>query len=415
MKIREVIVVGAGPYGLSTAAYLQQAGIEAYVVGKAMAYWKEHMPRGMFLRSGIEASSIAAPQKHLSLAAYQKATGRRVVEPIPIEDFIRYGLWFQERVAPNVDSRCVRNISHESGVFELTFEDGERMRARCAVLALGIGPFGYRPDVFAGVPGELAIHSSEVTEPTQFRGKRVAIIGKGQSALESAALLHESQANVQVLSRSSEIEYLGYPWRVKLFRTVTPGPLRRFSHTVFPPTDLGGFRTVRTIADPVKSGRQRPEVQEALARSVTRPIGAYWLRSRLEKVPIRTGVFVERADVIGEGVQLKLSDGSATWVDRVILGAGYRVDISRWRILDQSFSQRVERTTEGYPALTTGLETSVTGLYMMGVVAEKTLGPALRFVAGTWNAGPRATRAIVERERVHFNGQYESASRQFPT
>ena len=113
--------------------------------------------------------------------------------------------------------------------------------------------------------------------------------------------------------------------------------------------------------------------------------------------------------------KVPISHGTAPWADRVILGAGDRVDISRCRIVDQSLSQRVERTTEGYPVLTTGLETSVKGLYMVGVVAEKTLGPALRFVAGTWNAGPRATRAIVERERVHFNEQYESASRQFPT
>src|SRR5207249_7403988 len=107
--------------------------------------------------------------------------------------------------------------------------------------------------------------------------------------------------------------------------------------------------------------------------------------------------------------------GQRYLVDWAILGAGYRVDISRCRILDQSLSQRVERTTEGYPVLTTGLETSVKGFYVVGVVAEKTLRPALRFVTGTRNAGPRATRAIVERERVHFNGQYESASRQFPT
>ena len=89
MKRTEVIIVGAGPYGLSTAAYLRHAGIETCVVGKAMAFWKERMPRGMLLRSFIEASSIAAPEKHLSLAAYQKVAGHRVVEPIPIEDFIR--------------------------------------------------------------------------------------------------------------------------------------------------------------------------------------------------------------------------------------------------------------------------------------------------------------------------------------
>ena len=395
MKKKEVVIVGAGPYGLSMAAYLLDAGVEPYVIGQPLAFWKRHMPKGMLLRSGIEASNIAAPQKQLSLAGYERATGTKFRAPIPIEDFIAYGEWFQTQVAPTLDTRSVRRVSQNGSGFDLTLEDGESVHARSVVLALGIGFFTHRPEQFAHIPTHLAPHASELSDPSQFKGNRVAVIGAGQSALEHAALLHEDKADVEILTRSAGPEYLVYPWRRKLFRTLTPGPLRPFSYRVFPPTDLGGFTTVRTIADPEKFKRASPEVQEALAREVTKPIGAYWLPSRLRGVRVRTGVSVERVERVQNGLKLALSDGSTTWVDRVVLGTGYRVDVGKYHILDEALRRNILRAPDGYPSLTMNLQTSIQGLYMVGVVAERALGPTLRFVTGTSNAGPRLTAAIT--------------------
>ena len=84
-----------------------------------------------------------------------------------------------------------------------------------------------------------------------FRRKRLAVIGKGQSALEYAALLHEQKADVQIVTRSGFIDYLPPRWRLRLFRNLTPGPLRPLSYMIRPPTDLGNIRTARLIADPL--------------------------------------------------------------------------------------------------------------------------------------------------------------------
>lgn len=226
VRTKEVVVIGAGPYGLSTAAHLQDAGVEPYVIGQSMAFWKKNMPGGMLLRSKSEASNIAAPQKHLSITAYEKAIGRKIADPLPIEDFIAYGEWFQKQVVPDLDTRQVRNVSHNQDIFELTLDDGERMHAKSVVLALGIGPFFYRPEQFAGIPRELAPHSSDLSDFSQFRGKRIAVIGKGQSALEYAALLHENQVEVQILTRAPALAFRPFAWRKHLFRQLTPGPLR---------------------------------------------------------------------------------------------------------------------------------------------------------------------------------------------
>ncbi|MGI5512851.1 FAD-dependent monooxygenase [Streptomyces sp. CA-106131] len=49
-----VLIVGAGPYGLSAAALARERGMDTQVVGRPMGFWHEHMPEGMLLRSGTD-------------------------------------------------------------------------------------------------------------------------------------------------------------------------------------------------------------------------------------------------------------------------------------------------------------------------------------------------------------------------
>jgi thioredoxin reductase len=363
-----------------------------------MAFWKKNMPGGMLLRSKSEASNIAAPQKRLSITGYEKAIRRKLANPLPIEDFIAYGDWFQKQVVPNLDPRHVQNVSHDGRIFEITLDDGERVYAKSVVLALGIGPFRYRPEQFAGIPRGLAPHSSDLNDFSQFRGRRVAVVGKGQSALEYAALLHENQVEVQILTRAPALTFHSFAWRKNLFRRLTPGPLRGISYRILPPTDLGDIRTARKMADPDLFRQQSPDVQEKLLKDCAKPVGSYWLPSRLESVRVRTGVSVAGVERVGSGLKLALSDGATDQVDLVVLATGYRIDISKYHILDSSLMRHIQKTPDGYPVLDTSLQTSVDGLYMAGVIAEKTLGPTLRFVTGTSNAGPRLAAAVAGKQ-----------------
>ncbi len=395
VQTKEVVVIGAGPYGLSAVAHLQDAGAEPHVIGQSMAFWKNNMPAGMLLRSKSEASNIAAPQKCLSIAAYEKTIKRKIADPLPIEDFIAYGEWFQKQVAPSLDTRHVQQVSHDGTVFNLTLDDGEKLQAKSVILALGIGPFLHRPEQFAEISRELAPHSSDLNNFSRFTGKRVAVIGRGQSALESAALLREDGAEVQILTRDPALIFRPYAWRKHIFRKLTSGPLLPLSYRIIPPTDLGDVWTARKMANPDLFRRQAPEVQEQLLRACARPIGAYWLQPRLQDVRVRTGVSVARAAIAGTGLRLELSDGTIDNVDFVVCATGYRIDISKYQILDSSLRQHTQKTADGYPVLDMSLQTSVSGLYMAGVIGERTLGPTLRFVTGTSNAGPRLAAAIT--------------------
>jgi len=398
-QTKEVVIIGAGPYGLSAAAYLRSVGIEPHVIGRPMSFWKDNMPSKMLLRSKCEASNIDAPQKHLSIKGFERVAQRKFADPLPIEDFIKYGNWFQKEVAPNIESRLVRKVLRNNGTFEATLEDGEKLHAHSVILALGIGFFLTKPPEFAGISSELAPHSSEVGDLAKFKRLRVAVLGKGQSALEYAAILHENGADVIIVTRAPQLAYRPFAWRKNLFRTLTSGPLLPFSHMVFPPTDLGTIKTARVMANPEKFRRQTPEVQAQLLKDCARPVGAYWLEPRLQGVQVKTSVTVSSVEANGGRLNLFLSDGSKEQVDRIVLATGYKIDISRFGILDSVLKQEIKQTSDGYPVLQTSLETSVPGLFMTGVVGERTLGPTLRFVTGTNNAGPRLAAALAGKRK----------------
>src|SRR5262245_37297301 len=105
--VHDVAIIGAGPYGLSAAAHLRAAGVEAKIFGHAMGFWERHMPAGMLLRSSWDACHISDPEQRLRLDDYQAETKAQFGRPVPLSDFLAYGRWFQRRIAPDLDPRRV--------------------------------------------------------------------------------------------------------------------------------------------------------------------------------------------------------------------------------------------------------------------------------------------------------------------
>ena len=144
-----VVIIGAGPYALSTAAFLRRAGVEPRVFGEVMGFWNA-MPRGMYLRSARKASSIADPERALRLDGYEASIGRKLTVPTTLEDFIEYGRWFRDQIGVEVDSRRVTRVANGTG-FRVTTDDGEEVQAAHVVVAVGIEPFSWRPEMFDGL------------------------------------------------------------------------------------------------------------------------------------------------------------------------------------------------------------------------------------------------------------------------
>ncbi len=387
----QVEIVGAGPYGLAAAAYLRSENVDLRIFGKAMESWERHMPAGMLLRSYWEGSHISDPHGDLTLDRYQRALGVPLPRPVRRDDFINYGQWFQRKAVPDLDGRRVARIEAASKCFRVMLEDHEAVSAQRVVIATGIASFAWRPRQFNTVPPSLASHSSDHCDLGRFAGQCVVVVGGGQSALESAALLRDSGATVEVIVRAPVIHWLRYGTRLHTWLHNQANPLRRI---LYPPSDVGPPGLNWIVDTPDLFRRLPVAVHSRIARRAIRPAGAGWLRPRMNGVRITTGRFIVSANLAGQQVRLRLDDGTERCVDHILLATGYRVDISRCALLTPDLMRSL-RLVNGYPELSAGFEASLPGLHFLGAAAAGTFGPLMRFVAGTKYAASALARCIV--------------------
>jgi cation diffusion facilitator CzcD-associated flavoprotein CzcO len=340
-----------------------------------MGFWERHMPRGMLVRSAWSASSLSDARAELTLDAYEAAQPQPFARPLPGEELPRYGHWFQERTVPDVDTRLVANVELDGGGFALTTQDGERHAAGRVVIATGLGSFPHRPAQFSQLGDELATHSMDIPEPARFAGQSVAVIGCGQSAVETAALVGEAGAEVELIARDPAIRWL---IRGEQLRGIDPFMQR----ILYAPTDVGPAGVSRLVALPNLFRRLPRALQDRLAYRSIRPAATSWLVDRTTDVTMTFSRQVSRATPDGERALLDLDDGSQRRVDHVILATGYRIDVAAEAILGDSLRPQL-RLRNGFPVLRRGFESSIPGLHFVGAYSAWSFGPIMRFVAGT--------------------------------
>lgn len=391
MQNCDVTILGAGPYGLAAGNHLRHIqGLDVRVFGEPMSFWQKAMPAGMFLRSNWTATQIADPDHLLTLESYQLESGNHLSAPVPIARFIQYGQWYQRKALPDLDRRMITLIEADPKGFQLTLDDGEQFISRRVVVAAGIAAFAYRPPEFDYLPPSLASHTSEHADMEKFAGKTVLVVGGGQSALESAALLHENGAAAEVISRSKTIHWL-QGWAS---RTLHRGLGKFTNRLLYAPTDVGPAGISQLMARPDLLRRLPRSLQDRLRIRSVRPAGARWLIDRLHNVPIRLGCTIALTAVTGERVRVRLGDGSERTVDHLLLGTGYHPDVSKYKFLSAAIAKSI-RVFKGFPVLQPGLETSVPGLYILGAPGVWSFGPLLQFVSGTHYACQALTRHVA--------------------
>ena len=386
----EVAVIGAGPYGLSAAAHLKAKGISVRVFGEPMEFWAQKMPEGMLLRSPRVASNISDPESGFTLEAYEAASSQQPRAPLPLDTFVEYGKWFRHQLESEIDRRKVARVEPDEQGFRLILEDNDVVRCGRVVVAAGIGPFKKKPSVFEGFSPRLVSHCYEGRDVRKFAGKRVVVIGAGQSALESAALLHEAGAQVEVIVREAEIRWIGkHKWLHAM------GPI---SKMLYSKHDVGPIGISRLVAYPKLMSHVPVKLRDKIRTRAVRPAGAPWLIGRLAQVKFTTGRCVTNAAMIDEQLNLSLNDGTERRVDHVLLGTGYSVDISRYDFLPPDLIRQVKQF-DGYPRLGRGFRSSVPGLHFIGATAARSFGPLLYFVAGTEFASRELTTHVLRNKR----------------
>jgi FAD-dependent urate hydroxylase len=387
----DVAIVGAGPYGLSVGAHLATAEVSTAQFGIPMNLWRTAMPKGMFLKSQGFASDLSSPDREHTLEAYCREKGLPYASyglPVALEIFVGYGLWFREALVPDVVETTVTELRASDGGFELQLADGTSCRSSAVIVAAGVEHFAVVPDELAKLPPLRCSHSSEHDDLSTFAGKRVVVVGAGQSALESAALLHEGGASVQLIARANELKWNGAP--LPLDRPL----LQRLRE---PEAGLGsGWKTWFYSVHPEWFRHLPANTRIERARTVLGPAGAAWLSDRvIGKVDVATGQAIRWAKEVDDEVALGLEDarGTATEVrcDHVIVATGYRSDLSRLTFLTPELRSSI-RTIAGTPEVDGNYQSAVPGLHFVGPAVAPTFGPVMRFVYGSDHAASTVGR-----------------------
>jgi FAD-dependent urate hydroxylase len=392
----EVAIVGAGPYGLSLGAHLRKAGVNVRQFGRPMQLWRDFMPEGMFLKSQGFASNLSDPDHTHTLEAFCKLTGRPYAHyglPVPLDEFVAYGDWFRSELVPDIDEVLVSDIAQAGEGFEVTLENSEQVRARKVVVAIGVEAFAHVPDLLAALPPSVSTHASAHTDLGVFKGQDVIVVGAGQSALETAALLHEKGASVQLVARKDAVRWNGVP--LALERPL----LQRLRE---PESGLGsGWATWFYSNHPELFRRLPTSTRVYRARTALGPAGASWLRSRVEgQFPLLTGQTVQWARMQDGGVRLGLrgSDGSQRELaaDHVISCTGFRTDLTRLPFFgDQMLAGLRKVPGTGSSVVGRDYQSTIPGLYVMGPAVAPTMGPVMRFVFGSEHAATTVARQLI--------------------
>ncbi len=387
-------IVGSGPNALSLAAHLRARGVEFRIFGPPMKFWRD-MPTGINLKSFAYATNVFVPTQGTQFCEWCRSKGLEDFEPCTMESFAAYGMWVKDRFVPDVEPVEVSNVSVDrSGRFELTLANEERLRARRVVFATGLSSLAFVPEVLRGLPSGLVQHTFDVSDYRQFRGKTVAVVGAGASAIEAGALVHEAGGHAEILVREAEAIFHD---RIAPHRSL-------FERLRKPISVLGPGKKNRLLEELPLLLHFVPERRRIrFVKGYLGPAAPWWITPRVQGVvPISVNTQVLRAEHVGDRVRLTLrgpggSERTAE-VDHVIAGTGYLADVDLLPYLAPDFRRRIRRV-ERAPALSMNFESSVPGAHFMGPITAFCFGPLFRFVAGAKYAAPALARHLARPER----------------
>jgi FAD-dependent urate hydroxylase len=365
----DLLIIGAGPFGLSAASRAHHLGIDHVIVGEPMRFWQANMPKGMYLRSACDWH--LDPQNVDTIDAFLRESQSKAadVEPLSLEFYLQYARWFQDRqqIAPwPVKVHRLDVLDRGNRRFRATLADGTTIEASRVVVAVGFEHFTHEPeDVRAVLPPGRIEHTCDCVDFDGMRNRRCLIVGGRQSAFEWAALMREAgAAAVHVSHRHASPAFAPADW--SWVNPMVDGMI-----------DNPGWYRSLTQDEKDDVGRRL----WAEGRLKVEP----WLASRVLQDPItlwpdtRLGACLELPDGTLE-VTLDGHDHSdVVRVDRIILATGYKTDIGRVPFLARGNVLARLNTDAGCPALDEHLQASVPGLFVTSMAATRDFGPFFAF------------------------------------
>jgi len=346
------------------------------------------------LKSDGFASNIYDPDADFTLKQFCSERGIEYSDlglPVGLETFSAYGLAFQERMVPELEDNLVVRLDRTAEGFVLRLDNGEAVTARRVVLAVGITHFEYVPPELAHLPSEFLSHSFRHHDLQGFRGRSVIVIGGGASAVDMAGLLHETGADVQLVSRQ----------QLKFHSMPTGKPRSLWQQIRHPQSGLGPGLRSRFFSNAPMAFHCLPErLRLHLVSTTLGPSGGWFIRDKvIGRVPLLLGYTPQRAEIEGSRVRLHLrgTDGADREVltKHIIAATGYKVDLERLTFASSEIRSQL-KAVNGTPVLSSAFESSIPGLYFVGIAAANSFGPVMRFAFGAGFAARTLARTVLK-------------------
>jgi cation diffusion facilitator CzcD-associated flavoprotein CzcO len=380
----DLLIVGAGPFGLAIAAAAADAGIGHVVAGEPMSFWRDHMPAGMLLRSDTDWH--LDPAGKATIEAFLEATGRtpEAVRPISRDLYLEYCGWFQEQKGISPRPQRISRIEQDEASSRFIADAGDSTYdAANVVLAVGFEYFkNVPPELQESVPDGRLGHTCDLVDFARFRGREVVIVGGRQSAFESAALIAEAGAGrVHIVYRHGTPAFETSDWS-----WVTP-LMERFLD------DPSWYRRL--------DAEEKAELNRrfwAEGRLRLEP----WLAPRIERdnVFLHPSAAVASAGEVNGRLRLQLDNAEELEGDDVLLATGYRVDVTKLPFLRAGGLLDRFEVAEGFPVLNERLESSVPGLYFTSMAATRDFGSFFGFTVSARVAARIVANAVAKRLKL---------------
>ena len=287
----------------------------------------------------------------------------------------------------------VTALKTDGDLFVLTLQSGETVTARNVVMAVGITWFAYTPEVLAGLPASLGSHSADYGDVSHFKGRDVAVIGAGASAVNLADELASEGVRAHIITREAEIEYNRVP--------------DASDHTLFariqrPASGIGrGWRSVFCAQAPLLFYRLPDSLKRRAIRSHMHPAAGFYMRGKLDgRVETTLSRSIHKAEAVNDKVSLTLADGNGALetktFDHVVSATGYHPDMRKMPFLSKDLCEKIT-LADGAPIVSEGFETPVRGLFVTGPAAMNSFGPLMRFMVGAEFAAPHVAGRLERR------------------